>query len=120
MFFRVVESRFSRVEHLGIVSGGNDRVVELRGIFGSVPQNEGSQGSFSERAFKGGFISQALVPALLDNNWFQLGLITPVMVYAGWPIHRTGWLILSRRVADMNSLITIGTLAAFLYRQKPS
>ena len=62
-----------------------------------------------------GFISQDLVPALLDNNWFQLGLITPVMVYAGWPIHRTGWLILSRRAADMNSLITVGTLAAFLY-----
>jgi len=63
----------------------------------------------------GGFISQGLVPALLNNNWFQLVLITPVMVYAGWPIHRTGWLILSRRAADMNSLITIGTLAAFLY-----
>ena len=63
----------------------------------------------------GGFISEDLVPALLDDSWFQLGLITPVMVYAGWPIHRTGWLILSRRAADMNSLITIGTLAAFIY-----
>ena len=63
----------------------------------------------------GGFISQDLVPGLLDNHWFQLGLITPVMVYAGWPIHRTGWLILAKRAADMNSLITIGTLAAFLY-----
>ena len=52
---------------------------------------------------------------MLINNWFQLVLITPVMVYAGWPIHRTGWLILSRRAADMNSLITIGTLAAFVY-----
>ena len=63
----------------------------------------------------GGFISEDLVPALLDNNWFQLGLITPVMVISGWPIHRTGWLILAKRAADMNSLITIGTLAAFLY-----
>ena len=63
----------------------------------------------------GGFISEDLVPALLDNNWFQLGLITPVMLYAGWPIHRTGWLILAKRAADMNSLITIGTLAAFIY-----
>ena len=63
----------------------------------------------------GGFISQDLVPALLTNNWIQLGLITPVMVYAGWPIHRTGWQILAKRAADMNSLITIGTLAAFIY-----
>ena len=63
----------------------------------------------------GDFISESWVPDLLVNNWFQLVLITPVMVYAGWPIHRTGWLILSRRAADMNSLITIGTLDAFVY-----
>jgi Cu+-exporting ATPase len=66
-------------------------------------------------AMMGDFINQDLVPSLLDNHWAQLGLITPVMFYAGWPIHRTGWLILSHRAADMNSLITIGTLAAFCY-----
>lgn len=27
------------------------------------------------------------VPALLLNHWLQLALITPVMVYTGWPIH---------------------------------
>lgn len=32
------------------------------------------------------------VPAVLLNHWLQLALITPVMVYVGWPIHRTGWL----------------------------
>lgn len=53
------------------------------------------------------------VPALLLEPWFQLLLITPVMVYTGWPIHRTGWLALSHRTAEMNSLITLGTLAAF-------
>ena len=37
------------------------------------------------------------------------------MVCAGWPIHRTGWQILAKRAGDVNSLITIGTLAAFLY-----
>ena len=63
----------------------------------------------------GEFISLALVPDLMENPWFQLALITPVMLYTGWPIHRTGWLILTHRAADMNSLITVGTLAAFLY-----
>ena len=63
----------------------------------------------------GDFISKDWVPDLMGNSWFQLGLIAPVMVYTGWPIHRTGWLILSKRAADMNSLITIGTLAAFSY-----
>ena len=55
------------------------------------------------------------VPELLMSRWFQLVLITPVMVYTGWPIHRTGWLALSHRTADMNSLITLGTIAAFGY-----
>jgi P-type Cu+ transporter len=45
----------------------------------------------------------------------QLALITPVMFYTGWPIHRTGWLALAHRGADMNSLITLGTTAAYGY-----
>jgi len=55
------------------------------------------------------------VPEILLNNWVQLALITPVMFYTGWPIHRTGWLALAHRSADMNSLITIGTVAAYGY-----
>ncbi len=49
------------------------------------------------------------------NHWVQLALITPVMFYTGWPIHRTGWLALAHRSADMNSLITLGTVAAYGY-----
>jgi Cu+-exporting ATPase len=37
------------------------------------------------------------------------------MFYTGWPVHRTGWLALSHRSADMNSLITLGTTAAYGY-----
>jgi Cu+-exporting ATPase len=55
------------------------------------------------------------VPGVLLNHWVQLALITPVMFYTGWPIHRTGWLALAHRSADMNSLITIGTAAAYGY-----
>ena len=55
------------------------------------------------------------VPAALLNHWVQLALITPVMFYVGWPIHRTGWLALAHRSADMNSLITLGTVAAYGY-----
>ena len=58
---------------------------------------------------------KAWVPSVLLNHWVQLALITPVMFYTGWPIHRTGWLALSHRSADMNSLITIGTVAAYGY-----
>ena len=55
------------------------------------------------------------VPGLLLNRWWQLALIAPVMVYTGAPIHRTGWLALRHRAADMNTLITLGTMAAFGY-----
>ena len=54
-------------------------------------------------------------PGWLLNHWVQLSLITPVMLYAGWPIHRIGWLSLRHRAAEMNSLITLGTTAAFSY-----
>ncbi|MGA5411870.1 heavy metal translocating P-type ATPase [Streptomyces lavendulocolor] len=55
------------------------------------------------------------VPGWLLNHWLQLALITPVMFYTGWPIHSTGWLTLKHRGADMNSLITLGTTAAYGY-----
>ncbi|MEV5450349.1 heavy metal translocating P-type ATPase [Streptomyces sp. NPDC052535] len=55
------------------------------------------------------------IPGLLLNRWFQLALITPVMFYTGRPIHRTGWLALRNRAAEMNALITLGTSAAYGY-----
>jgi P-type Cu+ transporter len=61
------------------------------------------------------FFDATWVPSWLTDPWVQLAFITPVMFYSGWPIHRTGWLILSHRTADMNSLITLGTCAAFGY-----
>ena len=61
------------------------------------------------------FFGVTWMPELLMSRWFQLLLITPVMFYTGWPIHKTGWLALSHRTAEMNSLITLGTIAAFGY-----
>ena len=55
------------------------------------------------------------LPAILLNHWLQLALITPVMFFSGWPIHRTGWLSIAHRSAEMNSLITVGTSAAYGY-----
>jgi P-type Cu+ transporter len=55
------------------------------------------------------------VPGWMLDHWWQLALITPVMFYTGRPIHVTGWLTLRHRAADMNSLITLGTSAAYGY-----
>ncbi len=61
------------------------------------------------------FMDEAYVPDWLENPWLQLALITPVMIYVGWPIHRTGLFALRNRSADMNTLIGLGTIAAFAY-----
>ena len=50
---------------------------------------------------------------ILANHWLELALITPVMFFVGWPIHRIGWLSLLHHSAEMNALITLGTSAAF-------
>jgi len=55
------------------------------------------------------------VPSILLDHRVQLVLITPVMFYTGWPMHRTGWLTLRHRTADMNTLITLGSSAAYGY-----
>jgi P-type Cu+ transporter len=55
------------------------------------------------------------VPEFLVNPWLQLGLTAPVFLYTGWPIHTVGWRALRHRSAEMNSLITLGTSAAFGY-----
>ncbi len=63
----------------------------------------------------GDFFNPAWMPGWLSNRWLELALISPVMWWAGWPIHRTGWLTLRHRTADMNTLITVGTIAAYGY-----
>jgi Cu+-exporting ATPase len=55
------------------------------------------------------------VPEILMNRWAHLALITPVFLYTGWPIHAVGWRALRHRSAEMNSLITVGTTAAYAY-----
>jgi len=60
-------------------------------------------------------VEPAWVPPVLLNRWIQLALIAPVFFYAGWPIHRIGWLSIAHRAAEMNALITVGTTTAFAY-----
>jgi Cu+-exporting ATPase len=61
------------------------------------------------------FLDAMWVPQVLLEGWLQLILIAPVMLIAGWPIHRTGWVAMRNRTAEMNALITLGTSAAFSY-----
>ncbi len=49
------------------------------------------------------------------QNWLQLALATPVVFYSGSQFYRGAWAAFRHRAADMNTLIAIGTGAAYLY-----
>jgi Cu+-exporting ATPase len=47
--------------------------------------------------------------------WLQLALCLPVILYAGAPFYLGAWNALRHRSANMNTLVALGTGAAFLY-----
>jgi P-type Cu+ transporter len=49
------------------------------------------------------------------NEWLQLLLTTPVVLYAGAPFYRGAWAAFRHRAADMNTLIAVGTGTAYVY-----
>ena len=57
----------------------------------------------------------AMVPALQFRNWqwLSLTLAAPVVVWGGAPFHRAAWANLRHGAATMDTLISVGTLAAF-------
>ncbi|MFI9843632.1 heavy metal translocating P-type ATPase [Nonomuraea sp. NPDC051941] len=59
-------------------------------------------------------IAMAMIPPLQFTNWQWLSLVlaAPVVVYAGWPFHKAAWTNLRHGAATMDTLISIGTLAA--------
>ncbi|WP_336647617.1 heavy metal translocating P-type ATPase [Microbacterium sp. MMO-10] len=60
-------------------------------------------------------IAMAMIPALQFTNWqwASLALAAPVIVWGAWPFHRAAWLNLRHGAATMDTLISMGTLAAF-------
>ena len=57
----------------------------------------------------------AFVPAWLGNNWLLLALTIPVQFWAGAQFYRGAWGALKHRTSDMNTLVAVGTSAAFIY-----
>lgn len=48
-------------------------------------------------------------------NWLQFVLTTPVVFYSGIQFYRGAWAAFRHRAADMNTLIAVGTGAAYIY-----
>ncbi|MFJ4092844.1 heavy metal translocating P-type ATPase [Kitasatospora sp. NPDC089913] len=57
----------------------------------------------------------SMIPALQFTNWQWLAfaLTGPVVVYGGLPFHRAAWTNLKHGAATMDTLVSLGTLAAF-------
>ncbi len=57
----------------------------------------------------------AMVPALQFTNWqwASLTLAAPVAVWGAWPFHRAAWTNLRHGTTTMDTLVSLGVLAAF-------
>ncbi len=57
----------------------------------------------------------SMVPALQFDHWqwISLALASPVVLWAAWPFHRAAWTNLRHAAASMDTLISVGTLAAY-------
>jgi len=55
------------------------------------------------------------IPSGLHNPYVLLILATPVQFWVGWQFYQGFWAPLKHKTADMNTLIAIGTSAAYLY-----
>ncbi len=62
-------------------------------------------------------IAMAMIPALQFTywQWASLALAAPVVVWAAWPFHKAAWTNLRHGAATMDTLISVGTTAAFLW-----
>ncbi|MET9870759.1 cation transporter, partial [Streptomyces sp. NPDC006386] len=60
-------------------------------------------------------VLMAMVPALQFDNWqwLSLTLAAPVVVWGGLPFHRAAWTNARHGAATMDTLVSLGTLAAF-------
>ncbi|MEU9954739.1 heavy metal translocating P-type ATPase [Streptomyces sp. NPDC050982] len=62
-------------------------------------------------------VAMAMVPALQFEywQWLSLTLAAPVVTYAAWPFHKAAFTNARHGAATMDTLISVGTSAAFLW-----
>ena len=88
----------SRDLKLKIIVGG---VISLILIFGSLPMMTGLKLPF--------------IPRWLHNPWLQLILTAPVQFWCGYRFYIGAWKAFKRHAATMDTLIALGTSAAYFY-----
>ena len=92
---RIAESK--DLLHKVIVGG----IISLILVVGSLPMMTGLEIPF--------------IPAWLHNHWLQLILTIPVQFWCGYGFYIHAWKAFKRHAATMDTLIALGTSAAFFY-----
>jgi P-type Cu+ transporter len=62
-------------------------------------------------------VAISMIPGLQFDNWqwLVLQLATPVVLWGAWPFHRAAWTNLRHGAATMDTLVSVGVLAAWLW-----
>lgn len=62
-------------------------------------------------------VLMAMIPLLQFDywQWLSLTLAAPVVVWGAWPFHRAAWINLRHGAATMDTLVSMGVGAAFLW-----
>ncbi|MGH2970502.1 MAG: heavy metal translocating P-type ATPase [Solirubrobacteraceae bacterium] len=62
-------------------------------------------------------LAMAMIPPLQFESWqwLSLTLASPVVVWGAWPFHKAAWANLKHATATMDTLISVGVLAAFAW-----
>ena len=104
----------------------------------AAPEDAGHDGAGHDRAHHGGdlrherllrrrFVVAALlaVPTVLVSmwpaarfdgwEWLAAALATPSVLWCGWPFHRSAWAGLRHGTTTMDTLVSMGTLTAWLW-----
>ncbi|GBO54744.1 lead, cadmium, zinc and mercury transporting ATPase [Pseudanabaena sp. lw0831] len=97
---REKKSRLAETEDLTrkVWSGGAIGIIL---VIGSLPMMTGLQ--------------IPIIPEWLHNRWFQLALALPVQLWCGSSFYIGAWKAFKNHTATMDTLIALGTLAAFSY-----
>ncbi len=102
--------------------------VEQAGYGASLPRADAAEEPSAEAdALKRRMVIAAVltVPVILVSmvmpfqftgwRWAALALTTPVVFWAGWPFHRAAYVNLRHGATTMDTLISLGTLAAYIW-----
>ena len=122
---RAYAEEYHELRRKAVVSLGAGVAAMLISMPLMVPASHGAMGGTSDPFMR--WVSQSLTPVLHATlpwlyavdpralSWLLMGLTLAIMLWAGRHFYVRAWASFRHRAADMNTLIAVGTGAAFLF-----